>query len=182
MRPEARRPFDGVRIVDLSDGIAGGYASKLLADAGADVVSIELRAGDPLRRRGASESSFDADGDGVLFRYLRTNQRVLALALESEAGRLALLRLYRECDAVLASQAVGSLAAKSLLEKSLDEWDLGERALAEHQPRGVLALDLEFRLAEPVDRSPGQRLHVAGHVWLDGFAGARGAPAAHVGG
>lgn len=123
-RPQARRPFDGVRVIDLTGGIAGGYAAKLLADAGADVLAIEPPTGDPLRRRGVSRASFDADGDGLLYRYLRTSQRALVLDLEGEVGRSALLRLYRDCDVVLDARPVGWLDARGL----------GERALARANP------------------------------------------------
>ena len=124
MRPQARRPFDGVRVIDLTGGIAGGYATKLLADAGADVLAIESPAGDPLRRRGVSPVSFDVDGDGLLFRYLRTSQRALVLDLEGKVGRAVLLRLYRDCDVVLDARPVGWLDARGL----------GERALASVNP------------------------------------------------
>ena len=43
-------PFDGLRIIDLSEEIAGPYAAMLLAEQGADVVKIELAGGDPGRR------------------------------------------------------------------------------------------------------------------------------------
>jgi crotonobetainyl-CoA:carnitine CoA-transferase CaiB-like acyl-CoA transferase len=67
---------DGLRVVDLSTGIAGGYCSKLLTDLGADVVKLEPPEGDPLRRHSASGSvGKDGDPDGVLFRYLHTSQR-----------------------------------------------------------------------------------------------------------
>jgi crotonobetainyl-CoA:carnitine CoA-transferase CaiB-like acyl-CoA transferase len=125
MEVAARQALDGVRIVDLSHGIAGGYAAKLLTDAGAEVVSIEPLDGDPLRERGATSASFDAAGDGLLYRYLRTNQRSIALDLESDAGRRALLGLYAECDAVLDARAVGWL----------DERGVGEHALGEINPR-----------------------------------------------
>jgi crotonobetainyl-CoA:carnitine CoA-transferase CaiB-like acyl-CoA transferase len=68
--------YDGLRVVDLSTGIAGGYCSKLLADLGADVVKLEPSEGDPLRRHSATGSvGKDGDPDGVLFRYLHTSQR-----------------------------------------------------------------------------------------------------------
>jgi crotonobetainyl-CoA:carnitine CoA-transferase CaiB-like acyl-CoA transferase len=55
----------GVRVVDSTTGIAGPYCSKLLADAGADVVKVETRHGDPLRRLGS----------GALFEYLNSSKR-----------------------------------------------------------------------------------------------------------
>ncbi len=60
--------LDGHRVVDLTTGIAGAYATKLLADAGAEVVLVEPPEGHPLRRWSASGSP---TGDaGPLFRFL----------------------------------------------------------------------------------------------------------------
>ena len=55
----------GVRVVDCTADIAGPYCTKLLADAGADVVKIESESGDPLRRWGS----------GALFEYLNASKR-----------------------------------------------------------------------------------------------------------
>jgi crotonobetainyl-CoA:carnitine CoA-transferase CaiB-like acyl-CoA transferase len=72
--------YDGLRVVDLTTGIAGGYCSKLLTDLGADVVKVEPEGGDPLRGYSASGSvGRDGDEDGVLFRYLHTSQRSVPL-------------------------------------------------------------------------------------------------------
>ncbi len=57
--------LEGVRVVDLTTDIAGPYCTKVLADAGADVVKGEPPAGDPLRRWGS----------GALFEYLNTSKR-----------------------------------------------------------------------------------------------------------
>jgi crotonobetainyl-CoA:carnitine CoA-transferase CaiB-like acyl-CoA transferase len=58
--------YDGLRVVDLTDGIAGAYCAKLLTDLGADVVFVEPPTGHPLRTH---------DRDGALATYLRTSQR-----------------------------------------------------------------------------------------------------------
>jgi crotonobetainyl-CoA:carnitine CoA-transferase CaiB-like acyl-CoA transferase len=61
-------------VLDLSSGIAGPYCTKLLADAGADVVKVESGDGDPLRRWTASGAPLGGR-DGALFRYLNAGKR-----------------------------------------------------------------------------------------------------------
>ncbi len=68
--------YDGLRVADLSTGIAGAYCAKLLTDLGAEVVNVEPPGGDPLRVWSASGNlGADGDPDGALFRYLTTSQR-----------------------------------------------------------------------------------------------------------
>ena len=57
--------LDGIRVLDRTAGIAGPYCTKVLADAGADVVKVEPPDGDPLRRHGS----------GALFEYLNASKR-----------------------------------------------------------------------------------------------------------
>jgi crotonobetainyl-CoA:carnitine CoA-transferase CaiB-like acyl-CoA transferase len=61
----ARPVLDRVAVLDRSTGIAGSYCTKLLADAGADVVKVERGEGDPLRRHGT----------GALFEFLNASKR-----------------------------------------------------------------------------------------------------------
>jgi crotonobetainyl-CoA:carnitine CoA-transferase CaiB-like acyl-CoA transferase len=56
-----------VRVLDRSTGIAGPYCTKLLADAGADVVKVERTAPDPLRTHGT----------GALFEFLNASKRAV---------------------------------------------------------------------------------------------------------
>ena len=68
-------PLEGLRVVELATDIAGPYATKLLADAGADVVKVEPEGGDPCRRWTASGVELPPDRDGVLFEFLNTSKR-----------------------------------------------------------------------------------------------------------
>ncbi len=69
-----------VRVIDASSRIAGPYCGKLFADAGADVIKLEGREGDPLRAWSATGADL-AGRDGGLFRYLNGSKRSVVGAL-----------------------------------------------------------------------------------------------------
>jgi crotonobetainyl-CoA:carnitine CoA-transferase CaiB-like acyl-CoA transferase len=121
-----RPPLDGVRVVDLSSGIAGPYCTKLLADSGADVLKIEdPDGGDPLRRWSASGRSLAAGEDGVLFRFLNTSKRSAAVDRTTAAGRERILALAAEADLVIESFAPGTIESLGL--GPADVWRRNER-------------------------------------------------------
>lgn len=176
--------LDGVRVVDLSTEIAGPYATKLLADAGADVLKIEAAGGDPLRRWSASKQTLDGC-DGALFRYLNASKRsivgrlgdpdvaaiVASADLLVESGQLSddeVLALRQERhDLVIASVTPfgrsGPMTAAPATEFTLQAW-CGSTA-----GRGT------------TDRAP---LHAGGRLgeWVSGTYTAVGALGALVGG
>ena len=69
-------PLAGVRVLDRTSGIAGPYCTKLLADAGADVVKVEAR-DDPMR----------SWRSGALFEYLHAGKRSVADDADARRGR-----------------------------------------------------------------------------------------------
>jgi crotonobetainyl-CoA:carnitine CoA-transferase CaiB-like acyl-CoA transferase len=85
-------PFAGLRVVELATDVAGPYATKLLADAGADVVKVERAdGGDPCRRWTACGVDLPAGEDGALFRFLNTSKRSVTVGWgvgEERAGAL----------------------------------------------------------------------------------------------
>jgi CoA:oxalate CoA-transferase len=107
--------LDGIRILDFSQGKAGPYCTKLLADFGADVVKVERPDGGDWGRR---LPPLLADGDeperSALFAFLNTNKRSLALDLKDEAGRETARRLVREVDVVVESFRPGTMARLGL--------------------------------------------------------------------
>ena len=69
--PSLLRDF---RVIDFTTGVAGPYATKLLVDAGADVVKVEPRHGDDYRRWTASGTDLHG-ADGAMFSYLNAGKR-----------------------------------------------------------------------------------------------------------
>jgi crotonobetainyl-CoA:carnitine CoA-transferase CaiB-like acyl-CoA transferase len=76
----------GVRVIDLSSGIAGGYCTKLFADAGADVIKVEPPGGDPLRRWSATGADL-CGADGALFEFLHLSKRSIIGAVDTAEVR-----------------------------------------------------------------------------------------------
>jgi crotonobetainyl-CoA:carnitine CoA-transferase CaiB-like acyl-CoA transferase len=69
-----REGLAGLRVVDFTSGIPGGYCTKLLTDAGADVIKVEPPEGDPFRRWTSGHAD-PGDEDGALFRFLAHGKR-----------------------------------------------------------------------------------------------------------
>jgi crotonobetainyl-CoA:carnitine CoA-transferase CaiB-like acyl-CoA transferase len=85
--------LDGLRVLDLTRLLPGGYCSLLLADLGARVVKVEAPGrGDPLRQ---------LPGGDLYFNLLHGGKRSVALRLNHPAGRGALLQLVRTSDVLL---------------------------------------------------------------------------------
>ena len=65
-------PLEGIRVLDLTSNVAGPYATKLLAEYGADVLKVERPGGDPTRQFGPFRRDVpDTEGSG-LFLHLNT--------------------------------------------------------------------------------------------------------------
>lgn len=87
------QPYKGIKVVDLSQGIAGPYCAMLLAQYGADVVKVEPFEGDWARILGTTygdHSAFSIAGN--------LGKRSIALDLKSQAGREIVEKLIEEAD------------------------------------------------------------------------------------
>ena len=103
----------GLRVLDLSDDLAGSYCSKLLADAGAEIVKVEPPSGHPLRYWSRSGSlGRDGDPDGVLFRFLAAGQRSIVADLDASAGHHRVLELLTESDIMVSTSSADQLDAR----------------------------------------------------------------------
>lgn len=93
----------GLRILDLTEGFAGPFGVKQLADQGADVVKIERPGGDPMRLAGPFAGDRVDPERGGLFLHLNTNRRGIVLDLKRESDRATFRRLAARADLVVES-------------------------------------------------------------------------------
>ena len=111
--PPARPlPLAGVRVLDISQVMAGPYACMLLADLGADVVKIEPP-GSGDQTRGAM--GFKMKGpDSLGFLNMNRNKRSMALNLKTDAGRELLLRMAKDADILVENYRPGAMTRLGL--------------------------------------------------------------------
>jgi crotonobetainyl-CoA:carnitine CoA-transferase CaiB-like acyl-CoA transferase len=106
-------PLSGVRVLDLTRLLPGGFCSLLLADLGADVVKVEDTGGGDYVRWAPPYYGSDAEQAlgtrSALYLALNRGKRSIRLDLKSEAGRKAFLRLIPHYDVVLESFRPGVL-------------------------------------------------------------------------
>ncbi|OBH49983.1 CaiB/BaiF CoA-transferase family protein [Mycobacterium sp. E2479] len=100
-RHRVEAPLSGYTVIDLSTGIAGAYCTKLLADAGADVVKVESPQGDPLRRWSASGAAIPAGADGALFSFLAGAKHSVVVDPDKDADTELADRLLASADAAV---------------------------------------------------------------------------------
>jgi crotonobetainyl-CoA:carnitine CoA-transferase CaiB-like acyl-CoA transferase len=87
---EATMPLAGWRVLEASEGIAGAYATKLLADQGAEVIKLESpNGGDPLRWWNAARPDEAPAETGALFTFLNAGKQSVAAGDATLSARLA---------------------------------------------------------------------------------------------
>src|SRR5438067_2391101 len=97
-------PLEGVRVLDLSRLLPGGFCSLLLADFGAEVIKVEdTGMGDYIRWSPPYHEGAEETARGALFLALNRGKRSIRLDLKSERGKEVLLRLARDADVLLES-------------------------------------------------------------------------------
>ena len=159
--------LEGMRVLEDGGGIAASYAGKLLADLGADVIKIEPREGDEVRRRGPFPGDRPHRERGGLHLFLDTNKRSVALDLETAAGRRIFRRIAAVSDAAITSRPIAdqrrlglawddlSRGNADLAQVSITMWGIGTRR-QDWRAASVaasLASGISYRIGDP-DRSP----------------------------
>jgi crotonobetainyl-CoA:carnitine CoA-transferase CaiB-like acyl-CoA transferase len=134
-----RSALAGLRVVECGEMVAAAYATKLLADLGADVVKIEPPAGDRARRLGPfPHGNPDPERSG-LHLYLNTNKRSLVADLHTARGRRLLEHVVARADLLVHNLPPVEMEACGLLHDHL----------AAHNSRLVAVSITPFGLSGP---------------------------------
>lgn len=133
------RALEGVCVLDLSEGIAGSFAARLLGDYGAEVTKIEPPGGDPARHLPPLVSGAPPGEGSLTFQYLNWNKRGIVLDLSGDDDRARFEGLVRASDIVVESFSPGQLAAWGLAPETLLAWN----------PRLVITSVTDFGQAGP---------------------------------
>jgi crotonobetainyl-CoA:carnitine CoA-transferase CaiB-like acyl-CoA transferase len=135
------RALDGIRVLEVGHLVGAAYATKLLADLGADVVKIEPPGtGDAARRRGPFPRGEAHPEKSGLFLYLNANKRGVTLDLTRPAGRAAFERLVADADLLVHNVHPTEMAAHGL------DYD----RLSALNPRFVMTSIAPFGLTGPL--------------------------------
>ncbi|WP_101297282.1 CaiB/BaiF CoA transferase family protein [Halegenticoccus soli] len=152
-------PLDGLRVVDFSGMISGGFATCQLADFGADVVMVEHpEYPDPLREWPPFE-----EGTSLWWKSIGRNKRCVTLDLKSEAGSALALELVSDADVVFENFRPGTM----------ERWGLGPNALFEANPEAIVVRLSGYGQTGPRSSKPGFGTVAEG---ISGWASVNGFP------
>ena len=107
--PGLSGPLAGLRVLDFSIMMAGPYASRYLADLGADVVKIEAPEGDYIRTREPLR-----DGCSAYFGHLNAGKRSVCLDLKDPESLAAVLAMVPKVDVLVENFRPGTMARLGL--------------------------------------------------------------------
>ena len=138
------RPYEGVRILDFTQVLAGPYASYQLALLGADVIKVERRGGEDMRRTPLSREWADRNM-APSFIAVNGNKKSLTLDLQKPAAREIVLKLAAKADVVMENFRAGVM----------DRLGLGYEALSAINPRLIYCAISGFGQTGPASNEAG---------------------------
>jgi len=160
--------LDGIRVLDASTFVTGGFASAMLSNQGADVVKIERPdVGDDIRHSGPPF----VDGQSPYFWTVNYGKRSVELDLKTEAGRGILQEAVEEADVFVQNFRPGTA----------EKLDVDYETLSEHNP-GLVYCDISaFGASGPWRDRPGYDLLIQGMSGIMSVTGEEGGKPVKVG-
>lgn len=114
-------PLEGLKVLDVSQIMAGPYCTMVLADLGAEVTKIEkINGGDDSRQMGPF-----VNGESTCFFQINRNKKSVALNLKSEEGKEVFYKLAKEADVVVENFRPGVTKSLKIDYETLKELNSG---------------------------------------------------------
>lgn len=154
-------PLDGMKVLDLTQMMAGPFCTMLLADMGADVIKIEKPdGGDDIRRAGPPF----INGESAAFLGIHRNKRSVVINLKSDEGRSILHQMARNADVLVQNMRPGTM----------DRMRLGYEDLRTENPALIYCSISGFGNTGPYKDRPGFDLMAQGMSGLMSITGVAG--------
>src|SRR5437764_7093962 len=112
--PVMTRPFEGIRIIDITHVLAGPFAAYQLAVLGADVIKVEHPDEPDQRRESGTDRALNRRNMGTSFLTQGSNKRSITLDLKTEKGREILKKLVAGTDILVQNYRPGAFEALGL--------------------------------------------------------------------
>ncbi|WP_328702311.1 CaiB/BaiF CoA transferase family protein [Alicyclobacillus suci] len=141
MTSRHKRPLEDIRVLELGSLIAGPFATRLLADFGAEVIKIESPHGDPLRKWGLLTET----GDSWWWQAQARNKKLMTLDLNHPEAQQIVRDLICESDILVENFRPGQM----------EKWDLGYDELTKRNPGLVYVSVSGFGQSGPYRDRPG---------------------------
>lgn len=125
--PDGATPLQGVRVLDLTNVLAGPFCCHQLAHLGAEVIKVEAPERGDLARRLGADAALNKAGMGVSFLAQNAGKKSVTINLKSAAGKALLKRLVERSDVLVENFRPGVM----------DRLELGQQTLRAVNPRLV---------------------------------------------
>ncbi len=117
-------PLSGIRVIDVSNVLAGPVAGQVLGDYGAEVIKIEH----PQHLDGLRNLGKQIDGTGIWWKVISRNKKVVGLNIGCEEGQEVFRKLVGSCDVVIENFRPGTM----------EKWNLDFPSIASINKRVIL--------------------------------------------
>lgn len=138
---ENARPLEGIRVLEMGSLIAGPFASRLLADFGAEVIKIESKEGDPLRTWGLMSPS----GSSWWWHVQSRNKKLMVVDLHQKEGQDIVRDLISQVDVIVENFRPGRMS----------QWNLGYEDVIKINPEVIYVSISGFGQTGPYKSRPG---------------------------
>ena len=104
-----QQALTGIRVLDVTQVMAGPYCAMLLCDMGADVIKVEPPGGDSTRRMAGARGA-----DSPAFNAVNRGKRGIVVDVRNERGRQVVTRLASTADVFVENFRPGAMARAGL--------------------------------------------------------------------